>query len=152
MTNRAHLAARRYTMPAGFVDAVSVSDLEINDQPNIHAAHQETATEAGSDPVIHKADLVAKVAGATGLSKREVETVMSATFVTISDALSHGVSVKVVKFGTFRARSARIRRFGEDKVGRGKTARKRRVNDGDSLFLPSPHLLENASKPVPDEG
>lgn len=56
-----------------------------------------------------KTELIAKVAEATELSKKDAEGAVNAIFDTISDALINGDKVSLVGFGTFlvKERSAR---------------------------------------------
>ncbi len=59
-----------------------------------------------------KAELVKKVASATGATKKSTQDVVEATFEAISAALSAGDKVTLVGFGTFgvRKRKARVGR------------------------------------------
>lgn len=58
---------------------------------------------------MNKADLVAKVAESTELSKKDVSKAVEAVFESISEALHLGEKVQLVGFGNFevRERSAR---------------------------------------------
>jgi len=53
---------------------------------------------------LNKAELVAKVAEKSGLTKKDAEKAVSAVFETIEDALVRGDKVSLVGFGTFERR------------------------------------------------
>jgi len=53
---------------------------------------------------LNKAELVAKVAEKSGLTKKDAEKAVSATFETIEDTLAVGDKVSLVGFGTFERR------------------------------------------------
>jgi len=53
---------------------------------------------------LNKAELVAKVAEKSGLTKKDAEKAVSATFETIEDALAEKSKVSLVGFGTFLCR------------------------------------------------
>ncbi len=59
---------------------------------------------------MNKSELVAAVASKTGLTKKESEQAVNATFAAIVDALKEGDRVQVVGFGSFetRQRAARV--------------------------------------------
>jgi len=59
---------------------------------------------------MNKAELVNKVGGEVGLSKRETKKVVDAIIETIGDTLAAGEKVTLVGFGTFRVRSRKARR------------------------------------------
>ena len=61
---------------------------------------------------MNKSDLVAAVAERTGLSKKDCERALTATFETITSALEAGEKVQLVGFGVFdvKERAARIGR------------------------------------------
>ncbi len=59
---------------------------------------------------MNKAELVNKVCGEVGLSKRETKKVVDAIIETIGDTLAAGEKVTLVGFGTFRVRSRKARR------------------------------------------
>lgn len=59
---------------------------------------------------MNKAELVNKVGGEVGLSKRETQKVVDAIIGTIGDTLAAGEKVTLVGFGTFRVRSRKARR------------------------------------------
>ena len=61
---------------------------------------------------MNKAELVAKVAEKTGLSKKDSEKAVNATFDAITDALVAGDKVQLVGFGAFevKERGARVGR------------------------------------------
>ena len=54
---------------------------------------------------MNKTELVAKVAEAAEISKKDAEAAVKATFAAIGDALAAGEKVQVVGFGTFEARA-----------------------------------------------
>jgi len=58
---------------------------------------------------VNKTELIAKVAEATNLSKKDAALAVDAVFNVISDALQNGDKVQIVGFGNFevRERSAR---------------------------------------------
>lgn len=58
---------------------------------------------------MNKTELLNAVAAAAGVSKKETEAVVKATFDTIAKAMSEGDKVQLIGFGTFetRAREAR---------------------------------------------
>ncbi len=51
-----------------------------------------------------KSELIAAVAEKTGVTKKQVETVVNATFDSITDTLKGGDKVQLVGFGTFEVR------------------------------------------------
>ncbi len=59
---------------------------------------------------MNKSELVAAVVSKTGLTKKESEQAVNATFAAIVDALKEGDRVQVVGFGSFetRQRAARV--------------------------------------------
>ena len=59
---------------------------------------------------MNKSELIAAVASKTGLTKKESEQAVNATFAAIVDALKEGDRVQVVGFGSFetRQRAARV--------------------------------------------
>jgi DNA-binding protein HU-beta len=61
---------------------------------------------------VNKADLVARVAAQTGLSRRNADEAVNATLASITAAVSKGERVSLPGFGTFEARrrSARTAR------------------------------------------
>ena len=61
---------------------------------------------------MNKTDLVAAVAETAGLTKKDAERVVSATFEAITEALVKGDKVSVAGFGSFevKAREARVGR------------------------------------------
>lgn len=54
---------------------------------------------------MNKAELVAKVAEKSGLTKKDTEKAVSAVFESIEDALAVGDKVSLVGFGTFERRT-----------------------------------------------
>ena len=61
---------------------------------------------------MNKAELINSVAVSTGVSKKEAEAVISATFEAITAALQEGDKVQLVGFGSFevKKRAARVGR------------------------------------------
>jgi len=61
---------------------------------------------------MNKAELIAAVAGKTGLSKKDSEKAVNATFQTIEETIETGEKVQLVGFGVFdvKTREARIGR------------------------------------------
>lgn len=61
---------------------------------------------------MNKTELVAKVAEAAALSKKDAEKAVNAVFASVSDALKAGDKVQVIGFGTFevRERAAKVAR------------------------------------------
>ena len=61
---------------------------------------------------MNKTELIAAVAAKTGLTKKDAERVVSATFETLTDSLKKGDKVQVSGFGIFevKTREARVGR------------------------------------------
>lgn len=61
---------------------------------------------------MNKTDLINNISGKSGLTKRDVETVLNGLLSEITDALSDGDKVQLIGFGTFetRKRSSRTGR------------------------------------------
>ena len=61
---------------------------------------------------MNKTELIAAVAEKTGLTKKDAERVVSATFETLTDSLKKGEKVQVSGFGIFevKTREARVGR------------------------------------------
>ncbi len=59
---------------------------------------------------MNKNELISAVAEATGISKKDTDAVIKATFEAITNALANGEKVQLIGFGTFetRAREARV--------------------------------------------
>ncbi|MBO5269706.1 MAG: HU family DNA-binding protein [Clostridia bacterium] len=53
---------------------------------------------------MNKTELIAAVAEAAGVSKKEATAVVEATFDTIATAMANGDKVQIIGFGTFEAR------------------------------------------------
>lgn len=53
---------------------------------------------------MNKTDLVNNIASKSGLTKRDVETVLNSLMSEITDALSEGDKVQLIGFGTFETR------------------------------------------------
>ena len=58
---------------------------------------------------MNKAELIAAVAEKTGLSKKDSEKVVNATFDTITSTLESGEKVQLVGFGVFDVKSRGVR-------------------------------------------
>jgi DNA-binding protein HU-beta len=58
---------------------------------------------------MNKADLVCKVADATGFKKKDAEVALDAVLNSIQDALVAGDSVRLIGFGTFETRERKAR-------------------------------------------
>lgn len=58
---------------------------------------------------MNRTELIASIAEKSGITKKDAETVLSATIASITEALKKGDKVQLVGFGTFeiRARAAR---------------------------------------------
>ena len=85
---------------------------------------------------MNKAELIAAVAGKTGLSKKDSEKAVNATFQTIEETIETGEKVQLVGFGVFdvKTREARIGR--NPKTGVEVPIAPRRV----LTFRPSQHM------------
>jgi len=61
---------------------------------------------------MNKTDLINNIAAKSGLSKKDVETVLNGFLGEVTDALSRGDKVQLIGFGTFetRKRSSRVGR------------------------------------------
>ena len=61
---------------------------------------------------MNKTELIAAVAAKTGITKKDAEVIVSATFDTVAQELSKGEKVQVSGFGIFevKAREARVGR------------------------------------------
>ena len=61
---------------------------------------------------MNKTELIAAVAAKTGLTKKDAECAIAATFASITDAMTKGEKVQVSGFGIFeaKAREARVGR------------------------------------------
>jgi len=62
---------------------------------------------------MNKTDLVNNIAKKSGLTKKDVETVLNSFFGEVTEALSSGDKVQLVGFGTFETRK-RSRRTGRN--------------------------------------
>jgi DNA-binding protein HU-beta len=54
---------------------------------------------------MNKADLIDNIAAKSGLTKKDVETVLNGFVGAVTDALSSGDKVQLIGFGTFETRS-----------------------------------------------
>ncbi len=66
---------------------------------------------------MNKAELVAKVAEKSGLTKKDSERAVSAVFETIEDAIAKGDKVSLVGFGTFERRVRQAREGRNPRTG-----------------------------------
>ena len=67
---------------------------------------------------MNKAELVEKVAGKVGLTKKDVGNTVDAVIETVSDSLSQGERVTLVGFGTFQTMQRKARRGRNPQTGR----------------------------------
>ncbi|MEW6547549.1 MAG: HU family DNA-binding protein [Bacillota bacterium] len=66
---------------------------------------------------MNKADLVGVVAQKTGMTKRDADKAVTATFEAIHEELSRGGKVAVVGFGTFEVRNRAARKGRNPRTG-----------------------------------
>ena len=66
---------------------------------------------------MNKTDLVSKVSFETGLSKKDVDAVVSATLNAISQALTEGDKVQLIGFGNFEVKATAEREGRNPKTG-----------------------------------
>ena len=66
---------------------------------------------------MNKTNLVDVVASQTGVSKKDVDAVVSATFSAISSALKEGDKVQLIGFGTFEVKATAEREGRNPKTG-----------------------------------
>ena len=66
---------------------------------------------------MNKAELSARVAARTSMSRRCVDAAVSAVFSTIADALAGGETVRIAGFGTFSTRSRPARQGRNPRTG-----------------------------------
>ena len=66
---------------------------------------------------MNKNELVASVAAATGVSKKDVAAVVNATFDKIAEAMVAGDKVQVIGFGTFETRAREARQGKNPRTG-----------------------------------
>ncbi len=58
---------------------------------------------------MNKNELISAVAEATGVSKKDTDAVIKATFEAITNAIANGDKVQLIGFGTFEARERAAR-------------------------------------------
>lgn len=94
MSHAPYRAARRYEMPAGYVDAVGAGEAGINWRPKVmpEIAEGKPAT---------KSELVSEAANRSGLTKGEVGKAYDAIVAVMVEHLATGGKLRVDKFGTF---------------------------------------------------
>lgn len=66
---------------------------------------------------MNKTNLVDVVAAETGFTKKDVESVVSATFDAIASALKEGDKVQLIGFGTFEVKATAAREGRNPKTG-----------------------------------
>ena len=66
---------------------------------------------------MNKNELVASVAAATGVSKKDAAAVVNATFDKIAEAMVAGEKVQVIGFGTFETRAREARQGKNPRTG-----------------------------------
>ncbi|MCR5653530.1 MAG: HU family DNA-binding protein [Ruminococcus sp.] len=66
---------------------------------------------------MNKTELIAAVAEATGISKKDAEKAVSATVDTIVEAIANGDKVQLVGFGTFEQRQRNARTGVDPRTG-----------------------------------
>ncbi|MBU4533610.1 MAG: HU family DNA-binding protein [Eubacteriales bacterium] len=66
---------------------------------------------------MNKAELVSSVAEKTDLTKKDVEKAVSATLVSVTEALAKGDKVQLVGFGTFETRQRAARKGRNPQTG-----------------------------------
>ena len=66
---------------------------------------------------MNKSDLIAKVAESSGLSKKDVTTVVEAVLDSIAEALKNGDKVQLVGFGNFEIRERTARKGRNPQTG-----------------------------------
>ena len=66
---------------------------------------------------MNKTELIAAVAEATGISKKDAEQAVSATVDTIIEAVTNGDKVQLVGFGTFEQRQRNARTGVDPRTG-----------------------------------
>ena len=64
-----------------------------------------------------KTDLINVVAAEAGISKKEADAAVNATFAAIANALKEGDKVQVIGFGTFEVKAAAAREGRNPKTG-----------------------------------
>lgn len=64
-----------------------------------------------------KNDLIGRVCQLTGFPRREVTSIVGATFQAIAEALTHGAIVSIAEFGKFSLRHCKPRRARNFKTG-----------------------------------
>lgn len=66
---------------------------------------------------MNKTELVGQVAAKTGMTKKDVEKVVSAFFATVEGSLKEGDKVQLVGFGTFEVRERKSRKGRNPQTG-----------------------------------
>lgn len=66
---------------------------------------------------MNKAELSARIAARTSMSKADVDATVSAVFSTIADALASGETVRIAGFGTFSTKSRSARQGRNPRTG-----------------------------------
>jgi len=66
---------------------------------------------------LNKTELIGQVAAKTGMTKKDVEKVVSAFFATVEGSLKEGDKVQLVGFGTFEVRERKSRKGRNPQTG-----------------------------------
>ena len=66
---------------------------------------------------MNKTELIGQVAAKTGMTKKDVEKVVSAFFATVEGSLKEGDKVQLVGFGTFEVRERKSRKGRNPQTG-----------------------------------
>ena len=85
-----------------------------------------------------KADIVDKVAEATGITKKESFDLVEAAFEEMKQVLESGENLKIARFGNFEVKKKKARKGRNPKTGEELTITPRRV----LTFKPSPVLKQ----------
>lgn len=67
---------------------------------------------------MNKTDLIAAVAAAADVSKKDAAAVIDATVAAITDALAKGDKIQLIGFGTFEARERAARQGKDPRTGK----------------------------------
>ncbi|MBO9501078.1 HU family DNA-binding protein [Brevundimonas sp. A19_0] len=95
MTTSAYKAAPRYEMPSGFVDAVGAAGDTFGAPENDLSRVGKAAT---------KSELVNAMAAKSGLTKAVLSKAYDVLVEVMVEELTHGRTVRVAKFGSFKKR------------------------------------------------
>lgn len=92
---------------------------------------------------MNKMDLVASVAGSTGLTKKDAEKAINAVVSSIEGALQKGDKVSLVGFGTFEVRQRQARKGRNPQTGKEITIKAGKV----PAFKPGKGLKDLVAAP-----